>query len=172
VQFEISHEIDAPLDALELALMSPDLGPLVGHAMESLESVQTLTHEVDDDGFHRVWRFQARAPINVLRGYEITRDMMSWDEEWTYRHRDHSARFNVIPRPGVDMDAAWRQRFESHGTYRLDPLADGRTRRTVSGTMRIDLKLIGKVVERFAVAELKKAYEVEAGVLLSLCSVP
>jgi hypothetical protein len=172
VQFEISHEIDAPLDALELALMSPDLGPLVGHAMESLESVQTLTHEVDDDGFHRVWRFQARAPIKVLRGYEITRDMMSWDEEWTYRHRDHSARFNVIPRPGVDMDAAWRQRFESHGTYRLDPLADGRTRRTVSGTMRIDLKLIGKVVERFAVAELKKAYEVEAGVLLSLCSVP
>lgn len=172
MQFEISHELDAPLDALELALMSPDLGPLLGHAMDNVESVQTVAHELDSGTFHRVWRFQARAPLKILRGYDITRDMMSWDEEWTYDKRDRSAAFAVVPRPTVDMDAPWRRHFEARGSYRLDPLSDGRTRRTVAGTIRIDLKLVGRLVERLAVAELEKAYEAEAGVLLSLCSVP
>ena len=58
------------------------------------------------------------------------------------------------------------------GEYQLDPLADGRTRRTVRGDIRVDLKVIGPVVERIAVAELRRAFAAEALALGSLSTLP
>lgn len=170
MRFEITHELDAPLDALELALMSPDFGPLMVDALVSIESVEPRDHTVEDGSFHRVWRYQAKAPLKVLSSKNITRDMMRWDEEWTYRLDDHAATWKVVPRPDVDMDAPWRERFVAEGTYRLDPLADGRTRRTVQGHLTVPLRLVGTLVERVALKELRRAYDAEVGVLQQLCS--
>jgi uncharacterized protein DUF2505 len=170
VRFEFRHEFDAPLDVLELAFMSPDVGRMLVERMPSLESVEPRTHDVGASEFRRVWRFQARAPLRILRGYDVTRDMMTWDEHCTYRLGEHSADWWVVPRPEVEPEATWRRRFNAGGTYRLDPLEDGRTRRTVKGDIAIGLALIGSMVERLAVAELRRAYDAEADVLRALCS--
>jgi hypothetical protein len=170
VQFSISHEFDAPLDVIELAMMSPELGPLLGDGLASLESVQATEHEVDDSEFRRVWRFQARAPLAILRGYNITREMMTWEEHSVYRRGEHTARWHVVPRGERDPAAIWRKHFSAEGTYELDPLSDGRTRRTVSGDLAIHLRLIGPIVERIAVGELRRAYDAEALALRKLCS--
>ncbi len=170
MQFEISHEFDAPLDAIELAVMSPDLGPLLGATLSALESVAAVEHTVSGRQFRRVWRFQAKAPLAILKTYGVARDMMTWDEHSTYRLDDHAAEWFVVPRAEQDPDAAWRKHFRAAGTYHLDALADGRTRRTVMGDLHVQLKVIGAMVERIAVAELRKAYEAEAGALRSLCA--
>lgn len=172
MQFEISHEFDAPLDSIELAMMSPDLGPLLGNTHNSLESVEALTHDLEGESFRRVWRFQARAPLKILSGYNITREMMTWEEHSTYERRSRTASWHVVPRGEDAGDAPWRRHFSSEGSYHLEPLEDGRTRRTVRGEMAIHLKLIGKVVERIAVAELRKAYDAEAEALRTLCTLP
>jgi hypothetical protein len=170
VRFEFTHEFDASVDVLELAFMSPDLGRLLGERMASIESVEPRMHDVGASEFRRVWRFQARAPLRILRGYEVTRDMMTWDEHCTYRLGGHEADWWVVPRPEVEPEAPWRRRFNAGGIYRLDPLEDGRTRRTVKGDITIGLALIGPMVERLAVAELRKAYDAEADVLRTLSS--
>jgi hypothetical protein len=169
VQFEFRHEIDAPLDALESALMSPELGPLLGDKVDFLESVDAREHDVESDEFRRIWHFQAKAPLKILRGYNVTRDMMMWDEHCTYRRQNHVGAWHVVPRAGIDPDANWRNRFSAKGTYQLDPIEDGRTQRTVNGDISVGLKLIGRVVERLAVAELRRAYDAEADALRSLC---
>jgi len=170
LQFEFRHEFDAPRDVLELALMSPELGPLLGGAHDMLESVHTTEHNVSEGQFHRTWRFQAKAPMKILSSHNITRDMMLWDERYSYRLQDHSGTWHVIPRAGIDPDAPWRKHFRAEGSYHLESLENGRTRRTVQGNIMIELKVIGRVVERIAVAELRKAYEAEADALRSLCS--
>ena len=38
--------------------------------------------------------------------------------------------------------------------------------------LRIDIKVVGKVVERIALAELRKAFDAEAKVLAQLVSLP
>ena len=150
--------------------MSPALGPMLGEKLDMLESVHAQSHDVADDEFRRVWRFQARAPLKILSGYNITRDMMMWDEHTRYRLKKHMGEWHVVPRPGIDPDAPWRQSFSAKGTYQLDPLSDGRTRRTVAGDIFVKLKLIGKMVERVAIAEMRKMCAAEAEALEALCS--
>ncbi len=170
MDFEVSHELDAPVDALELALMSPDLAAALLARVDSMRAIEVQSHEVSDQRITRTWRFEAKAPLKVLSAYEITREMMVWDEVWDYHRATHVASFHIVPRPGVDLEAPWRKRVSAGGRYQLDPLSDGRCRRTVVGHMTIDLRVVGPMVERLAVAELRKAYAAEAEALLGLCS--
>jgi hypothetical protein len=86
-----------------------------------------------------------------------------------YRLADHQADWFVVPMGDQSPEAAWRKRFNAGGSYRLVPLADGRTRRTVVGEMAITLKMIGPVVERIAMRDVRKAYDAEADAIRSLC---
>ena len=166
MRFEFSHEFDAPLDALELAVMSPELASRVGRGWDSIESVETVKHRLQEETFERVWRFQAKAPLKVLKGYDVTREMMAWHEHSTYQRREYTAEWSIVP---CDPAARWRDYFNANGTYQLDPLADGRTRRTVVGHLDIRVKMLGKVLARVALTEVKKAYEAEATALRALC---
>jgi hypothetical protein len=172
VHFEFAHEFDAPLDTVELAMMSPDLGGTMARGLDSIESIKVVEHELRDGVFRRVWRFQARAPLKLLSGREITRDMMTWDERATYRLEEHSGEWDVVPRAGIDPGATWRRHFQATGRYVLDPLRDGRTRRRVVGDFVVDLKVVGRVVERLALTELRKAYDAEAEALRALATLP
>jgi len=170
VQFEISHEIDAPLDVVELALMSPYLGRMLATRFAALESVAPIEHGVQAREFKRVWRFQVKPPLKVLEGRRIPRELLNWDDHATYRLDEHRGEWHVVPRGEADPDAAWRKRFRAEGTYHLEPLSDGRTRRTVVGDVEVKVKVVGKLVERIALVELKRAYEAEADALRSLCA--
>ena len=170
MEYEISHELDAPLDALELALMSPDLATELLQRVDSMGSIDLTAHEVSEQRISRTWRFEAKAPFKLLEAYDITRDMMIWDEVWDYNRTTHVASFHIVPRPGVDLDANWRKRVRAGGRYQLDALSDGRSRRTVVGHMDIELRVVGPMIERLAIAEIRKAYAAEAEALLSLCS--
>jgi len=170
MRFTIQHELDAPLDAIELAMMSPDLGPMLGHNFDSLESVQAIEHTLAATTFTRVWRFQARAPLKLLRNYRVSREMMTWDEHSTYQREARRADWCVFPGGDTDPQAPWRRHFSAEGSYRLDALDGGRTQRTVEGDLSVHLKLIGRMVERIALERLREAYAAEANALRMLCA--
>ncbi|MEZ4295483.1 MAG: hypothetical protein R3B70_10950 [Polyangiaceae bacterium] len=127
MRFEISHDFDAPLDTIELAVLSPDLGARLASelAQTKIESVNTLTHELRDGRLHRVLEFQASAPFAFLKNVAVPKDAMSWQERTTYSIAEHGATWSVHPKE------QYSRYFNSHGTYRLTTLPDGRTRRTV-----------------------------------------
>ncbi len=164
MHFTICHELDAPLDAVELAVLSPELGPRLASKVAALESVVTVEHTLRDGELLRVLRFQASAPLPIFRGYVVARDAMSWEEHSTYRLSDHASTWRVTPKE------QWRQYFRSAGTYRLERLPEGRTRRRVDGEIDIRLRVIGPVVERLALAEVQKTYDAEADTLRELVS--
>lgn len=171
MRFEIRHEFDAPLDTVELAVLSPDLGPMLGRALAayngsgpSIESIETEAHTLENGELQRVLRFQASAPLSILRGHTVTRDAMCWREYSTYRLADHGARWKVKPK---DDFARW---FRGEGTYQLEPVADGRTRRTVVGDLEIKVAVLGRLAERMALAEVRKTYDAEADTLRALAT--
>lgn len=169
MKFEFRHEFDATLDALERAVTSADLGPLLGRQLDAIESVEPVEHHLDGAELRRVWRFQARAPLKILQGLAISREMMTWDEHATYSLAEHAGSWHVVWRGEQAPDAPWRRHFRAEGSFRLDALPHGRARRSVRGDLEVHLKIIGPVVERVALGELRKAYAAEARALGVLC---
>jgi len=164
VHFEIAHELDAPLDAIERAVMSPELGPMLASSLTSIESVETTLHELSDGELRRVLRFQASAPLAIFKSYPVAHDAMSWEERWTYRIADHTSTWTVLTKD------EWRRYFQSQGTYTLQAAPGGRTRRVVRGELEIKLPVIGRVVERMALVEVQKTYDAEADTLRRLAT--
>ncbi|UQA61316.1 DUF2505 family protein [Polyangium aurulentum] len=163
MRFEITHEFDAPLDAVELAVLSPDLGQMMVSILNSnIESVETVEHVIEGGELRRVLRFQASAPLPIFRGHNVAREAMSWEELSVYRLADHSSTWSVAPRE------QWRRYFRSEGTYRLEAVPGGRTKRTVVGDIEIKLGMIAPLVERMALAEVRKTYDAEAQTLMRL----
>lgn len=164
MRFEISHDFDAPLDALELAVLSPHLGDVLREALAKtkIESVSTLEHDLRDGTLRRVLEFQASAPFAFLKSYAIPRDAMSWQERSTYRLSEHSSTWSVHPKE------QYSRYFQSEGTYKLTELPDGRTRRTVTGELSVKVRLLGAVIERAALAEVRRTYDAEANTLKQL----
>jgi hypothetical protein len=58
--------------------------------------------------------------------------------------------------------------FRSQGTYRLTTLPDGRTRRTVVGEFEVNVPVLRGVLERLALAEVRRTYDAEADTLKQL----
>ena len=150
MHFEISHELDAPLEAIEAAVLSPELGERLGQKLRSIESVETVEHVVKDGELRRVLRFQASAPLSIFKGQPLAREAMAWHEHVTYRVGDHASTWKV-----KTTREQWDRYFASEGTYRLERTADGRTRRVVVGDLSIRVRLVGPVAERLALAEVK-----------------
>lgn len=171
MRFEITHEFDAPLDTVELAVLSPDLATMLSRTLAAqatgaaaIESVETVEHVLEDGTLRRVLRFQASAPFPILAGRAIGRDALSWREVSTYRLADHASTWAVEPKE------EWKRYFRGEGTYRLERCVNGRTRRTVVGDLEIRVAFLGRVVERLALAEVRKTYDAEASTLRALAT--
>lgn len=162
MRFEITHELDVPLDAVELAVLSPDLGPRMARSLSMIASVETVEHEIKGGELRRVLRFQASAPLPIFKNNPVAREAMTWEELTTYRLSDHASTWTIFTKD------EWRRYFRSQGTYRLERASDGSTRRVVVGDLEIRLALLGPVVERMALAEVRKTYDAEAKTLREL----
>jgi hypothetical protein len=165
LHFEYSHELDAPLDAVELAVLSPAMGPMLAKALSpGIASVEIVEHVVEGGELKSVLRYQASAPIALFKGRTIAPDALMWEAHQTYRIATHEATWEVLPKE------QYRRYFRASGRYFLTSLPDGRTRRTVEGELLIPVPvpMIGPIAERVALTEVRKTYDAEADVLRSL----
>jgi len=167
VHFQISHEFDVPLDALELAVLSPDLlSRLRRNLSATMEEVTQKQHELVDGVLTRVWSFQANVKVPVFAKKVVTREMLSWDEQSKYSIKTHVAAWVVVP----NVRPEWQKYFHAEGTYTLLPLASGRTRRVVEGELSLKVPVVQKVAERAILGEVKKTFEAEAATLRDLAT--
>ncbi len=167
MQFEITHEFDIPLDAVELAFLSPDLGAKLVKKLPHIESLVQLSHKVDVDRLERVWGFHANVKIPAFAQKYVTPEMCAWEETTVYDIRRHAASWRVK----ANVSPEWQKYFASSGSYLLEPLDAGRTRRTVRGTLDVNVSFVKGVAEKLVYSELvKKTFEAEATTLRELAT--
>ena len=166
VHFEIVHEFDIPLDALELAVISPTLCQRLAHRLANIESVQQKEHVLKDDRLERVWGYRANVRIPAFARAYVTPEMMAWEERSTYDIPKHASEWTITPR----VKPEWRKYFASTGTYLLTSLDSGRTKRTVTGTVELRVPVLRQVAEKLIVAEVRKVFDAEAETLRDLAT--
>jgi hypothetical protein len=170
VHFEISHEFDIPLDALELAVVSPTLiqrlDATVRDRAIGIEKITERRHDLRDGVLDRVWHYQANVPVpQFARGY-VTRDMCAWDEESVYDMPRHQGRWTIVPK----IKPEWHKYFAASGTYAIEALGGGRSRRVVAGDIELRVRVVRQMAERLIVGEVKKAFEAEAATLREMAT--
>jgi hypothetical protein len=170
VQFEIVHEFDIPLDALELAVISPALVDKYGAKVHKLgvgiERVTERSRALRNGVLERVWHYQANVNVPTFaRGY-ITREMCAWEEHSVFEMTRHRGNWTIAPhiRPG------WRRFFASSGSYEIEILGGGRSRRIVRGALDLRVGVVRQVAERLIVAQMRKAFDAEAATLRDMAT--
>lgn len=166
VHFEISHEFDIPLDALELAVISPNLCSKLAYRLPNIESVHQKEHVLKDGRLERVWGYRANVKLPAFARAYLKPEMMAWDERSTYDIKRHASDWTIAPH----VKPEWRRYFAASGTYELATLASGRTRRTVSGNIELRVPVIREVAEKLILGEVKKTFDAEAETLRDLAT--
>jgi hypothetical protein len=170
VHFEIRHEFDIPLDALELAVIAPNLverlATKLAEEKVGIESVAQVFRKLEDDILERTWHYQANVSIpSFAHGY-VTRDMCAWDETSTYELARHAGHWTIVP----NVKPEWRKYFGASGTYALTALGGGRSERLVSGNIELDVRVVRQVGERLIVNLVKKIFDAEASTLREMAT--
>lgn len=164
MHFEIIHEFDIPLDALSLAVISPDLCQKLAKRLPNMESVQQKEHVVKEGQVERVWSYKANVRLPDFARAYVTPEMTAWDERSVYDIGKHAAEWGITPRGKPE----WRKYFSASGTYALTTLERGRTKRIVAGTVDLRVPLLRQVAEKLIVAEVRKIFDAEAETLRDL----
>ena len=112
MHFEIAHEFDIPLDALELAVVSPDLVEKLGAKVRDLGGEHR-----DGPERHPLAAKEASSsacgttrPTSVSRSLPaeyVTREMCAWDEQTVYEMSRHQGEWTIVP----NVKPEWRQYF-------------------------------------------------------------
>lgn len=167
MQFEITHELDIPLDAVELAFLSPDLGKSLAARLPHIETLEQKSHLVDEARLERVWAFRANVKIPAFAQKYVTPEMCAWEETTVYDIRRHAASWRVR----ALVKPEWQKFFASSGSYMLEALDSGRTKRVVRGTLDVNVSLVGPMAEKLIFSELvKKTFEAEEATLRELAT--
>lgn len=167
MHFEVVHEFDIPLDALELAVISPNLFHDLSRRLHSIESVSQKEHVLSESRLDRVWSYRANVKIPSFATKYVTPEMCAWDEKVVYDIRRHESEWTIQPH----VKPEWRKLIIAKGSYALTELGSGRTRRTVAGTLELHVPLVRGVAEKLIVSEVRKIFDAEADTLRELATV-
>jgi Protein of unknown function (DUF2505) len=165
VHFEIVHEFDIPLDALELAVLSPDLIETLAPLLTNIETIKQVSHSMNDGVFERVWAYRASVKIPGFAKPYVTPEMLGWNEESSYNLKKHVAEWQIVPH----VKPAWRKVFASKGTYRLVKKGEG-SARIIEGDLSLQVPLFRKVAEKRIMREVKRTFDAEAEALRGLAT--
>lgn len=163
MHFEIVHEFDIPLDAIELAYLSPRLIDQLAPRLPDMETVTQKSHVLEGTTLDRVWSFAANMKIPDFAKPYVTKEMLSWEERSTYDLKKHEATWLIVPQ----VKPEWHKYFQASGTYSLVPRGEG-TARIVKGELELIVPLVRAVAERLIINEVKKTFEAEAATLRDL----
>ena len=178
MHFEVVHEFDIPLDALELAVISPNLFQELAKRLHGIESVSQKEHLLSpgpsgssgssgsSGRLERVWSYRANVKLPAFATKYVTPEMCAWDEKSIYDITRHCSEWTIIPH----VKPEWRKLFTAHGTYALAELESGRTRRTVKGVLELRVPLVRPVAEKLIMGEVRKTFDAEAETLRELAT--
>ena len=143
MRFEITHTFDHPIDAVEKALLDPATTEALAPRMKTIVDVQPLESGEAAGVVTRKVRYVPAPLIKRVGTKKVDPRWMEWVEESEYDRSARRMRFRNIPRIG--RIAAL---LENTGTLQLSETPSGGTRRTVSGEIKVKVRIVGRIAEK------------------------
>ncbi len=158
MDFEIEQRIAAPLAAVEAALVDErfiaatvDL-PKVGGA-------DLLDQHRDGTRVRQRIRYRFTGELSSAVTRVVDRDRLTWVDDSDHNLAAHQSSHQIVPDHYQDrLQASYKERLETDGDA-------APTRRTISGTVKVRMPLVGRRVEGAIVSGLEEYATAEAELL-------
>lgn len=165
MHFEVQHVFEAPVEAVEAAMLHPGYHAFLLARHDVLADVTPQTRE---EGDGRIWRkvhYTPRAVFDHLGPKQIPPHWFEFIEESTWDKRRRTLTFDNVP--CADQVAG---RFSNHGEIVLEALSPTRTRRRARAELRLHnlplvLRPLTRFLEQLIAREARHLLETEARVL-------
>jgi hypothetical protein len=155
VRFTVEQHFAGSLERVEAALVDPAF-------LEALSRLPklgrpTLVHRVEaGDLVHHWVKYAFVGDLNAAVRRVVDPARLTWVEESTLDRRTHETTWRIVP-------DHYRNLLRSSGTFRLEPVEAGGTRRVAEAELKVTVPLVGGKVEQAIVSGLREhaALEVE-----------
>ncbi len=156
MQFSIEQRIDAPVDVVHAALLDPEF-LAASTELPKLGDAALLDEQRDGDRVTRRIRYRFIGDLSPAVTAVISPEKLTWVDESTDDLVAHTSDHRIVPDNYAD-------RFQAQ--YRSELRADGSsTVRTVTGEVKIRMRLVGGRVEKAIVAGLQEYADAEAALV-------
>jgi hypothetical protein len=159
MDFKFEHAIDAPVVAVERALLAPGFAEALASSARALSEGRVISLEARGDQIERVAWFRAEG--SWVAGPFARLGAVAWTERVSWSSVSHSGQFTVIP----DVRAVLQRRVRCEGTYALVATGGGLTSRRVEGVIEVRAPLVGARAEARVVEMLQAIFDDEASLL-------
>jgi hypothetical protein len=162
VHFGIDNRFAASLERFEALIEDPELYPRMQRALPGMAAIEVLSWQEVDGVLTRKVRYTPRAEdkIPAFGRAVITPEMLIWTEESAFDRRAHRIDYRIEP----NIPAKWRDRFASRGFFTFAE-HHGEVARRIEGEVTVRVPLLGGIVERMIIKELKHSFAAEAAEL-------
>jgi hypothetical protein len=155
MEFHLDHRFDAPLDAVEAAMVNPEF--LEGTRLPDVGPPKVLSREEDGDIVTLRVSYQYTGSLDSLARRVLRTSDVAWVQETVLDRGAHRTRFTVTPKVHA-------HRFDCGGVMQLTN-AGAATERVIDGELKIKVPLFGRRAEGLIVPGLRTRMNREAELL-------
>ncbi len=155
MKFHLEHTFDAPLDAVEAAMVDPVF--LEGTRLPDVGPPQVLSRNEDGDTVTLRVSYHYTGSLDSLARRVLRTTDVAWVQETVLDRSAHRTTFTVIPK-------VYPERFDCGGVMQLTNAGSG-TERVIDGELKIKVPIFGGRAEGLIVPGLRTRMNREAELL-------
>jgi len=159
MHFEIVHTLPADRDTVLAVMQEKAYYEYLQQHHAGVDRIELLSQEDQGATVKRRVHYQPKPIIKSVGPKKVPPEAMAWVEESTLDKKAYRLEFRNV---GIKD---WVQaRLTNHGTIELLEAGPGRTKRIVSGELKIRFPLLGGIAERIIFGTAKDILDEEARV--------
>jgi hypothetical protein len=142
--FEINHTFDCDLATYERLFLDSEYLRFLEKTVPNVQKIEILSCDEQGPVVKRRVRYSPKPGSYKVGPKTVPTEWTVFEEESSFDRERHEMRFSNHPH----IPSILRDKFSNNGTVRLTADGPGRTRRSISGEIRVRIFLLGKIAER------------------------
>jgi uncharacterized protein YndB with AHSA1/START domain len=156
MDFSLTQDIPAPVDAVDAALVDPKFLARMGE-LPKLGSATVLSQSRDGEVVHQQVRYLFQAELSAAVTRVVDPKKLTWVEDSTCDLAAHHTTCVIRPDNYADrLSGSYEAQLTAH---------DGGTRRVLTGRIKVKFPLVGGKVEKAIVSGLSENADAQATIL-------
>lgn len=160
MKFKYEHDFPCEREKLLTSIFEEGITEVLKPGMKTVTDAETLEWRRDGNRIFRRVRYLLVPIIDEIAGKKVDPKWMEWIEESEVDLSAGRARFKNVPTTKSIADL-----MDNHGVMEFVDIGGGRSRRIISGELKIKVFLVGKIAEMIIADKARGLVDEEAEVM-------